>query len=852
MNFIKPFIVFKFLLFVFCAHTAIAQEKVTLRDFIVQLETDYDVNFSYDVDKSQKVSFVAPEVESLAQAIEFISQTTPFDTKLIKGGYYQLNVKESVVIKFMIYDEYDQLMPGAVVVLNEDTKHGTMTDGSGTAYLKIKPFHDDSLVLRSYGHRDSAIAFSDLSYADYNHIKMTSAFVYQTPIILSLNIAPGVKSLIDDQYLEISTNDYGVVPGMGNSDILYSMQAMPGVSSPDGRVGEMNIRGSSADQTMTFMDDLPLYYRGHYFGSISPFSASSVKQVRLYRGSFHPSFSGRVGAAIDMRTVDHVADSVTGSAGIDFAKAWVNADIPVIPNKLSINLSQRSSYQGVWESYKLQQLETFVGQGSKLNAAENDPNLEELLSSIKFRDFFGKLNTRLGKRHSLSASYLFMETKIRLNIEDISNGNITEDRLDVGSSGIALHWESDWTRRLHTKFTFTNSTFDYQFSNELNDTVREETRNSVSDVSMRYDINIKVQHKSLIQLGLNYNPLEMSYFATVPSNDPAYKPTDSRESFPVYSTYFNYVLGEFSKFKAHFGGRLNHIPELEFTGIGPQIFMSYRLTDSLQIRGSLSRNYQYSSRLLRYTNRDIGVDNPVWTLADGNEIPVISSNQYALGGVWSKGTWTFDLEGYFKVMSGVSLLNETGEPNEGQIPVAVGKSDIVGADLLAVKKSGDWTTWVGYTISKANYLFPDFQAEKFPSIYDQRHNFKLYLMYTHKDWEFTAGFIYGSGLPTNKFLLEKVYQSNTPPAAPDAFNYLYSLDDRFDDYHELDLSVKRYIRPGHGKWTGLIVLSARNIYDYSPINGVIVRYPTSPSDQITFQGRIRPGIIPNLLLELHY
>ena len=50
-------------------------------------------------------------------------------------------------------------------------------------------------------------------------------------------------------------------------------------------------------------------------------------------------------------------------------------------------------------------------------------------------------------------------------------------------------------------------------------------------------------------------------------------------------------------------------------------------------------------------------------------------------------------------------------------------------------------------MSKVEYTFPDLEADPFPALHDQTHEFKIVNSYDLNDWTFSATWIYATGRP---------------------------------------------------------------------------------------------------------
>jgi hypothetical protein len=128
-----------------------------------------------------------------------------------------------------------------------------------------------------------------------------------------------------------------------------------------------------------------------------------------------------------------------------------------------------------------------------------------------------------------------------------------------------------------------------------------------------------------------------------------------------------------------------------------------------------------------------------------------------LGFDFFKNGFELDVEAYHKNIDGVTefALRETGIPSDRVAPtqnlsyaIFNGSGISKGIDVLLKKSSGDYTSWLAYTLSKTTHSFPQIsKGASFPSQDDRRHQIKWVNQYRFKQFDFSTTFIYSSGRP---------------------------------------------------------------------------------------------------------
>jgi hypothetical protein len=201
------------------------------------------------------------------------------------------------------------------------------------------------------------------------------------------------------------------------------------------------------------------------------------------------------------------------------------------------------------------------------------------------------------------------------------------------------------------------------------------------------------------------------------------------------------------------------------------------------------------------TNAGMGLPTDLWVPSTENIGPQ-QSWQTSLGYYKSiSGGFEFSVEGYYKDMEGlleykdgVTYLDIDGNWED---KVEVGRGRSYGMEFFLQKKTGKTTGWIGYTLSRSERQFEQFNDnEWFPFRYDRTHDISLTVSHQFTDRiHFSGTWVYGSGnaitIPTH------IYQ--TPPPNPNGVpGYLHHHaarnNYRMNAYHRLDLGVS-FIKP---------------------------------------------------------
>ena len=130
---------------------------------------------------------------------------------------------------------------------------------------------------------------------------------------------------------------------MGETDIMKTIQLLPGITSiAEGRSGYI-VRGSGIDQNLILMDGMPIYYSSHMQGLYSVFNSDAVKGLTVYKGGVPARFGGRGASVLDVKMRDGNIEQFQGSVSAGLITSKFSLEAPIIKDKFSLFLSGRST-----------------------------------------------------------------------------------------------------------------------------------------------------------------------------------------------------------------------------------------------------------------------------------------------------------------------------------------------------------------------------------------------------------------------------------------------------------------------------------------------------------------------------
>ena len=219
---------------------------------------------------------------------------------------------------------------------------------------------------------------------------------------------------------------------MGETDMLKSMDQLPGISFQSDGSSYFYVRGGSHDQNLILLDESPIYNPTHLLGLFTPIIPKAVKHTEIYKADFPIQYGGRLSSVMDIRTRDGNMQRFSGSAGISPVSARLSLEGPFKKDASSWFVSIRRSTFGF-----------FVKKAS--------PAVEDFY----FTDFNAKFNIRLGKRDRLFLTLFSGKDVYKQKSSAEHNG------LEWGNSSVTLRWNHLYGSRLFSNTTFSTSKYDY-------------------------------------------------------------------------------------------------------------------------------------------------------------------------------------------------------------------------------------------------------------------------------------------------------------------------------------------------------------------------------------------------------
>lgn len=614
----------------------------------------------------------------------------------------------------------------------------------------------------------------------------------------------------------------------GESDLMKSLQYIPGVQHATEGKSDLTVRGGSPDQNLVLLDGNLLYNINHLFGFLSVFNTDALKNVTLYKSTFPARFGGRLSSVIDINTKDGNKEKFTGSVTVGLLAAKFNIEGPVIKDKTSFTLSARRSYADL-----------FMGKFQEW--ADEDGNSRD---NFYFYDLNAKLHHKFNDKTSFYLmAYKGMDSyKNRMHEKDIPDertNSSTDQDWSWGNTILAARFNRSLTGNLFMNANLSYNRFAYRTSIEEKFNFIESEKEKSAYNSLRYDSGIRDYTSSLeweyipsarhyVRAGTQFifHHFRPEVFRLSENTGNADNTGTQSPTLPSARMYAKetavYAEDEWTatgQLILNGGLRFStfHVREKMYAALDPRFSARYLLGRNTSIKAGYSRMQQYIHLL---SNNSLLFQTDLWVPVT-DKVKPMNSNQYSVG-VYKTFNRLFDfsIETYYKTMDNVIEYKDgasfSGSSVSWEDKIEAGKGRSYGMELSVEKQLGKLTGSAAYAWAKTERRFERINdGEWFPPRFDRRHTANLYLSYRlNRRIDFTTQWTYASG-DRMTIPLMVVEAADIPDAwKPDEglMQFDHRNNYRLPAYHRLDIGMN-YTRKKEGVRYGVWNFSIYNLYN---------------------------------------
>lgn len=627
------------------------------------------------------------------------------------------------------------------------------------------------------------------------------------------------------------------LPGVTDADILLTLQQLPGVKSPNETASGLHIRGSTPDQNLILWDGIRLYHPGHLFGMISAINPNVEQTVNYYNKATNPKFGERISSVIDIKTLDKISDKAKVGAGINALNGDLYLQLPLIKNKLGLQLSGRKSFTEWLQSPTFSQLAKKVFQNTNFKDF-NDRN------QFGFQDYSAKLNFKPNDKTELSLTALWIDNNLDFKTRE-ADSSINDQEMAISNYGFSLNWKQSYSSRFKQKTMVFYSAYDFDYEKIKHTSSSEyegyKKLNRIIDSGAEFNFTFDINENLHWDFGYQVFGNDLSHLFNSYTQDLGVI-LGKAHNYNITHAAYSFLKYDFNKWNLQAGVRHNYFTQIEAHSFEPRLLVQCQLTESLVWQLSYERKSQISSQIREDFTNDLSLENYIWVLAAKDSYPVQKANQFTSGFIFKKNSWLIDVDAYFKNIFGITSFTFDFQ-NQYDLNFHKGKGFTKGVDVLLQKSAPSWRAWATYTFQDSQNKFEDINnSDYFKVNSNTKHAFTVSFYKKINNFNLVMGWFWHTGKP---------YSSINDAGQITSYN-----SETLPDYHRLDISGFYQFKGGND-WTYKVGLSVYNIYNrHKIISKELERKFAELGDfltpQYSLQNYYSLGITPNVFLRVNF
>ena len=714
-----------------------------------------------------------------------------------------------------------EVMIGCTVYLLEIPKSGTMSNSYGFYSISAAP-GSYSMIASFAGYRQDTVKITlDKNISMVIELEQKATELQEVVVSSKKRNENVIRPLAGVQKLSVSDIKY--VPVIfGEKDVLKTIQLLPGVKAAGEGNSGFYVRGGAADQNLILLDEATVYNPAHLLGFFSAFNSDAIKDLTLYKGAMPAEYGGRLSSVVDIKMNDGNNKDYHVSGGLGLIASRLTVEGPIVKDKGSFIVSARRTYADVF---------------LKLSPDSTVNN-----NSLYFYDLNMKANYTFNQNNRVYLSGYFGKDVFGIG------GQFS---IDYGNSTGTVRWNHVFNSRLfsNTSIIYSNYNYNIDLTSNGNDLL---LKSKIEDLSLKQDFQYYVSSSSKINFGFqitrhiispavlnatpgsNFNSIDIQ--KNYSFENAAYL---SHEYAASDKVRFNYGL-RFSSFIVTGPGTFNTYDSAgditqtktyesgqvvsSYFNLEPRFSVSIQMSENSSVKASYTRNVQ---NLHLLSNSATSNPTDLWIPSSPNVKPEIA-DQVSLGYYrnFRDNNYEFSTEVYYKTMQNQIDYKNGAELRANQnveSQLLFGQGRAYGLELFLKKKTGRFTGWISYTLSKTEIQINGINHDDwYPARQDQTNNIALVGVYQlSTKWTISANWVYNTGTPAT-FPSGK-YQVD----GQTTFYYTERNAYRMPDYNRLDFAATLQGKK-HKKWQSSWTFSLYNVYGRE--NAYAITFRNDPDD----------------------
>ena len=713
------------------------RDKILLKELLPVLENTFEVRFSYREQDLENIQITEPKPGlSLQQVLHSLEEQTLLKFEMLDERYIAITFSPEIIdyCGIILDSQTGDPLPGATLQATDLSAY-TVTNTNGKFHFSEIP-EGTEIRVRFLGYRELSLTAAE---GDCREVFLEPSVEALQETVVVNYLTSGISKRQDGSTY-INTERFGTLPGQIEPDVLQTVEALPGVESVNETISNINIRGGTSDQNLVLFDGIKMYLTGHFFGLISAFNPNLTREVRVVKNGSSARLGDGVSGTIEIFSEDELTGEFSGGIGVNLVSADAFVQVPV-SEKMELRVSGRRSINDLVDTPTYENYFSRTFQDSEISFSSTDETLED--SNFSYYDtslkFLYDFNEDQKFRFSL------MQVNNELGYTQFNSSSEEMRRSSLGQNNLALggKWAADWRPGFSTE---TIAYLTHYRLDAMNYSVNNDQRllqeNEVLETGFKLNTVKNLAPGFDLLSGYQFYEVGVSNIENL--NNPFFSSTIKN----VIRNHAVYAEGKYSGESTFLRGglRVNYISKFREFLFEPRLSFNQELSRKISFKVQAEIKSQTTSQIIDLQEDFLGVESRRWILADKETYPLIKSKQVSSGFDFKARGWYIDIEGYYKLVEGISTSNQ-GFQDQHEFIRTSGSYTASGLEVLVNKKAGPLHTYLNYTYGRNDYTFEELTPQTFPNNFDIRHSVSLAANYSYRNFKFSAGGHLRSGKP---------------------------------------------------------------------------------------------------------
>lgn len=777
------------------------QDKIELVVLLNALEDKYNVSFNYLYEDLESLEVIRPpKTLQLEKTLDFISQQFPLEFTFIS----EINISVNYLNTLNCFSFYDATT--GKPISNVEVYYNNQKLRSSNSFGKI--FIEESVEVLALKFVHHNYYDTGINSTFQNEESCKSFYLYPEieldEVLIKEYLTKGI-SLNPDNTLKIIPQEFGVLPGLINADVLHSLQYVPGIVNIEETIAQINVRGGTHDQNLVLWNGSRLYQTGHFFGMISAINPLLNHEIKVIKNGSSAFYNEGVSSVIDISSREHTK-AYDHIFQIDFLSANASASLN-LNDKSNLQIAARHSLTDRWESPTFDGFAEKVFQNTKIqDLIKGNENRITTQKELQFFDVSLQYDYEFNSGDKLNFDVLVIQNQ--LFFDEILESTLEQKRNDFKQENFLanLSYKTDWNVNHSTSLAFNSSLYELEAFNQ-SVLSNQELLQTNRVVDLKFSLSDTYNISELLTLNTGYQFNEVG----VRNNNEVTSPEVILKEKRVLITHSG--IGEVKynsenkKLRTRLGIRANYYSGFDDLRLEPRLNVNYQFNRHWRwnLLGEIKN--QTLTQVIDLQQDFLGLEKRRWILADEENFPIINNQQIEVGFNFNKKGWLLQGSLYHKKIEGISTGSQ-GFQNQLEFLQLNGNYEVVGAELLVQKRYNNFNFWFNFSVMDNTYDFINFNPQQFANNFEITQSSAFGASYTTDVLQISFGGRYFAGRPTTEIDTENPIL--TPETNP-RLNFLSPNESNLEDYLQINFTATyRFQLSNSSIKTGLSILNLFN------------------------------------------